>query len=71
MRAVADFAGTVAARAEEDDALPSAPRMVNVVPASRASTQYRRVGGGARQRRRPQGWSPSPTRRAVRPINFV
>ncbi len=49
MRAVADFAGAVADRAEEDDAL--APRMLNVVPAARASlssaaTEAERDSGG-------------------------
>ncbi len=51
MRAVADFAGSVAARAEQDDALVTAPRMVNVVPVSRASlslaaTEAERDSGG-------------------------
>ena len=51
MRAVADFAGTVAVRADQDDALAAAPRMLNVVPASRASlssaaTEAERDSGG-------------------------
>ena len=37
MRAVADFAGTVAAHAAPDDAAAAKPRMLNVVPATRAS----------------------------------
>ncbi len=51
MRAVADFAGTVAARAVQDDACFAEARMLNVVPArgaslSSAAIDAQRDGGG-------------------------
>ena len=51
MRAVADFAGTVAARAEQDDALSAEARMLNIVPApgaslSSAAIEAQRDSGG-------------------------
>ena len=54
MRAVADFAGTVAARPDENESRRLEPRMLNVVPASRASlssaaTEAERDSGGVLQ----------------------
>ena len=51
MRAVADFAGSVAARAEQDDAPSAEARMLNVVPApgaslSSAAMEAQRDSGG-------------------------